>query len=81
MIAALSEYATTVPCGFCACVWRTMPNSDFVLSGAVDDPVGVEDLVPAVLRVRLREHHQLDVGGIAPHALEIVQQVVDLILG
>ena len=30
------------------------------------DEVGVEDLVAAVLAVRLREHHQLDVGRIAP---------------
>ena len=33
---------------------------------AVDDPVGVEDLVAAMLGVRLREHHQLDVGRVAP---------------
>ena len=52
-----------------------------VLFLAVDDPIGVEDLVPAVLRVCLREHHQFDIGGIAPHALEIVRQVVDLVLG
>ena len=31
-------------------------------SFAVDDPPGIEDLVPAVLRIRLREHHQLGVG-------------------
>ena len=38
---------------------------------AVDDPVGVEDLVPAMLGVGLREHHQLDVGRIAADAAEI----------
>ena len=35
---------------------------------AVDDPVGVEDLVTAVLGVRLREHHQFDVRRVAPGA-------------
>ena len=40
----------------------------FRLALAVDDPVGVEDLVAAVLGVRLREHHELDVGGIALRA-------------
>jgi hypothetical protein len=28
MIAALSEYATTVPWGETACVWRIMANND-----------------------------------------------------
>ncbi len=32
--------------------------------------VGVEDLVATVLGVRLREHHQLDIGGVATQALE-----------
>ena len=41
-----------------------------VLRHAVDDPVGVEDLVAAVLGVRLREHHQLDVGRIAAERAE-----------
>ena len=40
------------------------------LRDAVDDELGVEDLVAAVLGVRLREHHQLDIGRIAPEALE-----------
>jgi hypothetical protein len=57
-----------------------MPNSDFS-SAAVDHPVGVEDLVPAVLGVGLGEHHQLDVGRVAPHAAEVLHQVVDLVLG
>ncbi len=35
---------------------------------AVDHPGGVEDLVAAVLGVRLREHHQLDVGRVAASA-------------
>ena len=39
-----------------------------VLRLAVDDPARVEDLVPAVLGVGLREHHQLDVGRIAARA-------------
>ena len=63
--AALSRYAESTPCGCFACVLRIIANSDFGCALAVDDPVGVEDLVPAVLGVRLREHHELDVGGIA----------------
>ncbi|MCY1358664.1 hypothetical protein D9M69_452060 [compost metagenome] len=31
--------------------------------------------------VRLGEHHQLDVVGIAPHLIEALHQVVDLVLG
>ena len=45
----------------------------------VDDPVGVEDLVAAVLGVRLREHHELDVGGIAAEPAEILGEVLDLV--
>ena len=37
---------------------------------AVDREVGVEDLVPAVLAVGLREHHQLDVARVAPERRE-----------
>src|SRR4030067_2387749 len=32
---------------------------------AVNDPVGVKNLVAAVLGIGLREHHKFDVGGIA----------------
>ena len=46
---------------------------------AVDRPARVEDLVPAVLGVRLREHHQLDVGRVASGAHERLEQVVDLV--
>ena len=56
------------PAGFFACVLRIIANSDFGCALAVDDPVGVEDLVAAVLGVRLREHHELDVGRIALQA-------------
>ncbi len=52
-----------------------------LLPGSVDDPVGIEDLVPAVLRIRLREHHQFYVGGVALHALEAVHQIIDFVLG
>ncbi len=48
---------------------------------AVHRPVGVEDLVTAVLGVDLGEHHQLDVGGIAAEAPVVLHQVVDLVRG
>jgi hypothetical protein len=47
---------------------------------AVDDPVGVEDLVAAVLRVGLGEHHQLHVARVASELAEALHQVVDLVL-
>ena len=47
---------------------------------AVDHPVRVEDLVTAMFRIRLREHHQLDVGGIATHPREVFDQVGDFVI-
>ena len=58
-----------------------MPKRELVLGLAVDDPVGVEDLVPAVLRVRLGEHHQLHIRGVAPQGREALGEVVDLVRG
>ena len=48
---------------------------------AVDDPVGVEDLVAAVLGVGLREHHQFNVVRIAAQLGEAGDQVIDLVIG
>jgi hypothetical protein len=48
---------------------------------AVDHEVGVEDLVPAVLAVRLREHHQLHVRRVATERGVAVHQVFDLVFG
>ena len=45
----------------------------------VDDPARVEDLVPAVLGVRLGEHHQLDVGRVAAHPTEARVEIIDLV--
>ncbi len=45
---------------------------------AVDDPVGVENLVAAVLGVDLREHDQLGISRVALHLLVGFDQVVDL---
>ena len=44
---------------------------------AVDDPVGVENLVAAVLGVDLREHDELGVGRVALHFLVSGDEVVD----
>ena len=59
-------------CGPCRTATR-------VLRLAVDHPRRVEDLVAAVLRVRLREHRQLDVGRVAARAGEVGDEVVDLV--
>ncbi len=45
----------------------------------VDNPVGVENFVAAVLRVGLREHVEFNVVRVAPQAGERVMQVVDFI--
>jgi hypothetical protein len=52
-----------------------------LLLDAVDGPFRVEDLVAAVFAVSLGEHHQLDVGRVALHAGEGVEQVVDFVVG
>jgi hypothetical protein len=55
------------------------PEQRAGLGHAVDHELGVEDLVPAVLAVGLREHHQLDVGGIAAELGVGRGQVIDLV--
>ncbi len=47
---------------------------------AVDQPVGVEDLVPAMLGVRLREHRQLGVGRVAAELAVRRFEVLDLVV-
>ena len=56
------------------------PEKRPVAGHGVDDPVGVEYLVPAVLRVGLGEHHQLDVRRVATQRLEALDQVVELVV-
>ena len=51
-----------------------------VLILAVDGPAAVEYLVPAVLRVCLGEHHELDVVRIAAEGEKMLEQVVDLVV-
>ena len=48
---------------------------------AVDDEVGVEDFVAAVLGIGLRKHHQFDIAGVALQAGEGVDQVIHLVIG
>ncbi len=48
---------------------------------AIDDPVGVKDLVTAVLGVGLRKHHQLHVGRVAAGFAEDVQEIFDFVVG
>ncbi len=47
---------------------------------AIDNPVGVENFVAAVLRVSLREHIEFDVVRVAPQTGERLLQVVDFII-
>ena len=51
-----------------------------VARGAVDFPRGVKNLVPAVLGVGLREHHQLYVVRVTPEFGEGPGEIVDLVL-
>ena len=57
------------------------PEQGALLLLPVDGPAGVEDLVPAVLGIGLREHHQLDVRRVAPQLRIARAQVVDLVVG
>ena len=43
-------------------------------------PCGVEDLVPAMLGIGLGEHHEFDVGRIAPELAEVLDQIIDLVI-
>ena len=47
---------------------------------AIDDPIRVEDLVATMLRVRLREHHELHVGGFASELGERLEQIIDFVV-
>ncbi len=58
---------------------RIIANRRLLLRLAVDDPFGIEDLVPAMLGVRLREHHELDVGRVAAERAEARDEIVDLV--
>ena len=53
----------------------------FIARLAIDDPARVEDLVAAMLGVRLREHHELDVRRVALEPREAREQVIHLIGG
>ncbi len=51
-----------------------------ILRLAVDDPVGVKNLVAAMFAICLRKHHQLDVGRVALGAGERSQQIIDFVI-
>jgi hypothetical protein len=54
-------------------------EESFFLRSSIDDPGGIEDLVPAMLRVRLSEHRELHIGGIARDTAVVRKQVVDFV--
>ena len=47
---------------------------------AIDAPGRIKDFVAAMFRVRLGEHHQLGVGGIASETLITGKQVIQLFI-
>ena len=49
------------------------------LRHAVNGELGVENLVAAVLAIGLREHHQFDIGRVAPQRGEGVDEIVNFI--
>ena len=77
--AALSLYADSTPCRRARVRVADHREQALRRTLAVDDPVGVEDLVPAMLGVRLREHHELDVGRVALQRRELRREIVDLV--
>ena len=50
-----------------------------ILMRTVDFPAGIKNFMAAMLGVRLREHHQLDVPGVTPQRGECVDEVTDLV--
>ena len=48
---------------------------------AIHGPAGIEDLVPAVFGIGLREHHQFDIGRITAELAVALPQVLDLVGG
>ena len=56
------------------------PEQAEILRRVVDVPARVEDLVAAVLRIGLREHHQLDIGRVAAELRVGVEQVIDFVV-
>ncbi len=53
----------------------------FLARLAVDHPGSVEDFVPTMFRVGLREHHQFDVGRVALRLVDKqIDEIIDLIL-
>ena len=47
---------------------------------AINDPVGIEYLVPAMLGVRLRKHHEFDICRISIQSPIIIQQVIHFVV-
>ena len=47
---------------------------------SIDDEVGVENFMAAMLRVRLRKHHQFDIGRIALQFDIRIAQIIDFVL-
>ena len=52
------------------------PEEGVLLLLPVDDELGAEDLVAAVLGVHLSEHHELRVRGVAPCGLEALGEIL-----
>ncbi len=52
-----------------------------ILRYIINNPVGIEYLVPAMFGIGLRKHHQLGIARIALKAGEILQQVIDFVIG
>ncbi len=51
-----------------------------ILRFAVDDPACIEYLVPTVLRIRLREHHEFGVRCVSTESVVTVHEVVDFLV-
>ena len=46
---------------------------------AIDDPVGVENLMPTVFGVSLGKHHQFNVAGVTSQLIERIDKIIDFI--
>ena len=57
------------------------PEQRNALGQLIDNPVRVEDLMPAMLRVGLSKHHQFHIRRVALQLLIGIEQIVELVFG
>ena len=52
----------------------------FLAQFAIESPRGIENLVPAMFRIGLCEHHQFRIAGVTAEVAIRIRQKIDLII-